>query len=77
VIATTPDAVEEPADGVTPWVLLVISDKAKRRAARKSWEDAGFGVEVAKSALDAVECLKVMTPTLVVIDEWVYRPAPR
>jgi ActR/RegA family two-component response regulator len=63
VIAATPDADEEPADGVTPWVLLVISDRAKRRAGRKSCEDAGFGVEVAKSALDAVECLQVMTPT--------------
>jgi ActR/RegA family two-component response regulator len=77
VIATTPDAVAEPVAGVTPWVLLVVSDRVKRRTARKSWENAGFAVEIAASALDAVECLRVMTPTLVVIDKWVYRPAPR
>src|SRR5438105_3824745 len=49
----------------------------KRRIARTAWEAAGFAVEVATSALDALECLMVMTPSLVVVDEWVYRPTQR
>jgi len=77
VIALPLDAVEEPAVGVTPWILLVVSDERKRHIARSAWERAGFAVEVATSALDALECLKVMTPSLVVVDDWLYRPAPR
>jgi len=77
VIAITQDPVDEPATGVMPWVLLVVSDERKRRSARSAWERAGFAVEVATSAVDAVECLMVMTPSLVVIDEWVYRPVTR
>ncbi len=77
MIAITPDAVDEPAGGVTPWVLLVVSDERKRRLARRLWEEAGFAVEVATSALDALECLKVMTPSLVVVDDWLFRPVPR
>jgi len=77
VIALTLDAVEEPTVGVTPWVLVVVSDERKRRIARSAWEAAGFAVEVATSALDALECLMVMTPSLVVVDEWVYRPTQR
>ncbi len=77
MIALTLDAVEEPAVGVTPWVLLVASDERQGRIARSVWEGAGFAVEVATSALDALECLKVMTPSLVVVDDWLYRPAPR
>jgi len=75
VIALTPDAVEEPAVGVTPWALLVVSDARKRRIAHSAWEDAGFAVEIATSALDALECLKVITRSLV--DDWLYRPSPR
>jgi len=77
VIAITPDAVAKPAVGVTPWILLVVSDERQRRIARSAWEEAGFAVEVAASALDALECLKVMTPSLVVVDDWLYRPTPR
>ena len=54
---------------VTPWILLVVADPRKRRLARESFERAGFGVEIAASVEDAVECLAVMTPALIVIDE--------
>ncbi len=77
MIALTLDAVEEPAVGATPWVLVVISDYRKRCLVRSSWEVTGFAVEVATRALDALECLKVMTPTFVVLDDWVHRPARR
>ncbi len=77
MISVTPDAVEEPLAGITPWVLLLVTDAEKRRTARKAWEAAGFAVEVVASAKDALECLKVMTPSLVVVDDRMYRPAPR
>lgn len=77
VLNTGHDALEKPKVGVTPWVLLVVADEFQRRIARQAWEDAGFAVEIAADAADALECLKVMTPSLVVTDDWVYRPAPR
>lgn len=73
----TPEAVGAPAGADAPWVLLLISDDVQRAAVRRTWEDAGFAVEVAASAKDALDCLKVMTPSLVVIDDRLYRPVPR
>jgi hypothetical protein len=77
VIEVTPQVAEAPTAGVTPWVLLAIADPRKRRAARKAWEDAGFAVEIVSRAADVVECMKVMTPSLVVIGDQIYRPAAR
>ncbi len=51
-----------------PWVLLVETDQSKLAAAALAWEEAGFGVEFASSVQNALECLAVMTPTLVVVD---------
>ena len=73
----TPDVEEAKAAGVTPWVLLLVNDEFRRRSLRRAWEDAGFGVETASNAREALECLKVMTPTVVVIEDRVYRPLPR
>ena len=76
-MSTAPDAVDAPAAAVTPWVLLLIHDDEKRRTIRHVCEDAGFAVEVAVDARDAIDCLKVMTPSLVVIEDRLYRPLPR
>lgn len=72
----TPDAEEAPAIGVTPWVLLLVNDRSLRRSLCLEWENAGFGVEAASNAKEALACLKVMTPTLVVIADRLYRPVP-
>ena len=77
MISVTPDGVEEPLVGSTPWVLLLVTDEDKRPSAHKAWETAGFAVEIVASAKDALECLKVMTPCLDVVDDRLYRPAPR
>ena len=68
---------QPPRAGVIPWVLLVIADENRRKTTREAWEEAGVAVEIARDAADAMDCLKVMTPSLVVTDDWVYRPAPR
>jgi CheY-like chemotaxis protein len=62
---------------VTPWVLLVLTDPEERRSAQVLWEGAGFGVEVASSPEEALELLAVMTPSLVVMDDRLYRPVGR
>lgn len=73
----TPEAEEAPAAGVTPWVLLLVQDEGRRRTLRRQWEDAGFGVEIAWNAGEALACLKVMTPALVMIEDRVYTPVGR
>lgn len=72
----TADAEEALASGVTPWVLLLVNDESRQRSLCQAWENAGFGVETASNATEALACLKVMTPTLVVIEDRVYRPLP-
>jgi ActR/RegA family two-component response regulator len=71
------EAADAPAGGVTPWVLLVVDDEAEQTRSCREWEEAGFAVEVAASAREALACLKVMTPALVVIEGRLYRPVPR
>lgn len=73
----TPEAEEAPAAGVTPWVLLLVQDEDRRRTLLRQWEDAGFGVEIASNATEALACLKVMTPALVMIEDRVYTPVGR
>ncbi len=77
MISVSRDAVEEPVVGTTPWVLLLMADEAKLGMTRSAWEDAGFAVEIVSSAKDALECLRVMTPSAVVVGDRVYRPLPR
>jgi ActR/RegA family two-component response regulator len=77
MLSLTPEAEEVPAGSVTPWVLLVVADQCRRRMVRQQWESAGFAVELAASAQEALDCLRVMTPALVVIEDRLYRPAPR
>jgi DNA-binding NtrC family response regulator len=66
-----------PGPKVLPWILIVMSDAAERQKARKVWEEAGFAVEMALNVDDALECLAVMTPSLVVLDDRLYRPDGR
>lgn len=73
----TPEAEEAPAAGVTPWVLLLVQDEDRRRTLLGQLEDAGFGVEIASNASEALACLKVMTPALVMIEDRVYTPVGR
>lgn len=81
-----PETIEEPGPPgqpappgpeVLPWVLIVMSDALERQKARKVWEEAGFAVEMALNVDDALECLAVMTPSLVVLDDRLYRPDGR
>jgi hypothetical protein len=60
----------------TPWILLVVTDATERSAASSSWEEAGFGVEIVSSVQNALECLTVMTPALIVVDGKLYWPPP-
>lgn len=69
-----PEAVDEPRREMVPWVLLMLSDPRVRQLAQKVWEEAGFGVEMALNVDDALECLAVMTPSLVVLNDRLYRP---
>jgi ActR/RegA family two-component response regulator len=77
MLSVTPEAEEAPAGSVTPWVLLVVDDEGQRRVVRRQWESAGFAVEAVATAQDALDCMRVMTPALVVIEDRLYRPAQR
>ena len=72
-----PPKPEDPDPDITPWVLIVLSDARERQNAQKVWEEAGFGVAMALNVDDALECLAVMTPSLVVLDDRLYRPDGR
>lgn len=54
---------------VTPWILLVAPEGDVRDRARRMLEIAGCAVEVASDFEAAIDCLTVMTPALVVIDD--------
>ncbi|HKW72513.1 MAG TPA: hypothetical protein VJQ08_06780 [Candidatus Dormibacteraeota bacterium] len=73
-VTATGDAEEKPP---TPWVLLVVTDQNVLPATAKAWEEAGFGVEIASSVQNALECLAVMTPALIVVDGRLYWPPPQ
>jgi ActR/RegA family two-component response regulator len=76
VVATTSTAHNELATTITPWVLIVASDEAKALSARTVWEEAGFAVEVASTIEDALACLQVIIPALIVVGDRQYRPTP-
>lgn len=73
-VSATGDAKQE---APTPWVLLVVTDRKQVPAAARPWEEAGFGVEIASSVQNALECLAVITPALIVVDGKLYWPPPR
>ena len=51
--------------------------RGERQSAAQVWESAGFAVEIASTVEDVLECLAVITPSLIVTDTRLYRPAPR
>lgn len=67
---------QEDQNAPTPWVLLVVTDQTKAPTAARAWEEAGFGVEIASSVQNALECLTVITPALIVVDGKLYWPPP-
>ncbi|TMC54419.1 MAG: hypothetical protein E6J20_04980 [Chloroflexi bacterium] len=69
IITAPPISDEDPDHTLTPWVLIVVADEAGARSARCAWEDAGFAVEVVSTVTEALACLAVMTPALVVVND--------
>src|SRR2546427_12768896 len=55
-----------PTEFLTPWVLLIITNARRRRAARKRFQRAGFAVEVAQTVDEALLLISVMTPAVIV-----------
>ena len=69
VVAFSPTDGEGSMPQSTPWVLLVLTGARKRRQVRKWLEQAGCGVEVVSGVEDALECLNVMKPAMIVLDD--------
>lgn len=57
-----------------PWGSRDRHRQKKLPEASTSWEEAGFGVEIGSNVQNALECLAVMTPALIVVDGKPYRP---
>ena len=73
-MAATSEALQPRSSPATPWVLLLVEDDGKRGALVHAWQAAGFEVEAAATAREALECLKWTSPTLIVIEDRLYRP---
>jgi len=69
VHAMLPKAEDAVLYEATPWVLLVGRDWFGREKVRRTLEEAGCAVELASTADEALFCLAVMTPALVVIED--------
>ena len=69
VHALLPKAEDEVLYEATPWVLLVGRERLGREEVRRTLEEAGCAVELASTADEALFCLAVMTPALVVIED--------
>jgi hypothetical protein len=69
VHALLPKAEDEVLYEATPWVLLVGRDWFGREKVRRTLEEAGCAIELASTADEALFCLAVMTPALVVIED--------
>ena len=68
---------EERPYEVTPWVLIVGLDWWGRERLRRRLEAAGCAVEVASTAAEALGCLAVITPALIVLEEAAALPGAR
>jgi CheY-like chemotaxis protein len=66
-IAVSPREIED--CGAGRWVLVVDPGRRNGRLSVIVLERAGFGVEVASSAAEAIDSLAIMKPALVVVDE--------
>src|SRR3954463_16187136 len=65
-VAVSPRTFEPP--GFTRWVLVVSGDADVQRRTCRAMVSAGFAVEVAPDVPEALSCLEVITPALVVVD---------
>lgn len=55
--------------GVTRWAMLVEPDRSKRQVVTAVLEQAGFAVAVVTGATEALACLAIMTPALIVVGD--------
>jgi hypothetical protein len=69
VHALLPDLEEIAIYEVTPWVLLVGRDWWGLQTLRRHLESSACAVEVASTAEEALFCLAVMTPALMIIEQ--------
>lgn len=69
MIAVSPSDTTESDFGLTRWILIIIREAQQRHTLRTDLEGAGFAVEVASDTSAALDCLAVMTPALIVVDE--------
>ena len=66
-VAVSPRTFEPP--DFTRWVLVVSDDADVQRRTRRALVRAGFAVEIAPDVPEALSCLEVITPALVVVDD--------
>jgi len=66
-VAVSPRVMEQPE--FTPWVLVVTADADVQRRTCRVLVRAGFAVEAALDAADALACLAVIKPALLVVDD--------
>ena len=66
-VAVSPHTFEQP--DVTRWAVVVTGDAQVQRRTCRAMAHAGFAVEVAQDAAEALRCLEVITPALVVVDD--------
>ncbi len=74
VHALLPPVEDEILYEATPWVLLVGRDWFGREKARRTLEEAGCAVEIASTADEALFCLAVMTPALIIVEDLAASP---
>ena len=55
--------------GLTRWAMVVEPDRRKRRIVTAVLEEAGYGVAIVADATEALACLAIMTPALVVVGD--------
>ena len=66
-VAVSPRTFEHPE--FTRWVLVVGNDVDVQRRTCRALVRTGFAVEVAPDVPEALHCLEVITPALVVVDD--------
>ncbi len=66
-VAVSPRTFEHP--DVMRWVLVVRGDADVQRRTSRALVRAGFAVEVVLNAAEAVACLTVIKPALLVVDD--------
>ena len=55
--------------GVSRWALVVEPDRRKRRFVTSVLEQQGYGVAIVDCVTEALACLAIMTPALIVVGD--------